>query len=264
MQSLLCMYTSHEKLMYRLWLWMKCCEIAAHSDGHSVMCETPQTRGNRKCQRGSIWRMCKRNKNDYQERTEEKCSEPWGCRQENELRDLGNSLPITLDVWVLFQNINNLNDEVLLMRGCLKWQQTTSEAFTKACSLTISRVHKLEGEMLGVKSRGCSDFNQKAITNCQKLQAQEKPMVSPNVTAALSLIEPAVTRISESAVIPVPVEIDSETDSQCRWSNVAKKTRKRVSNLRAEQFSYVVSVKRQGKSVIGSAKVKTITTAVKR
>ena len=37
----------------------------------------------------------------------------------------------------------------------MKCQQTTPEALTKVCSETISRVHKLEGEMLGVRSAGC-------------------------------------------------------------------------------------------------------------
>ena len=36
----------------------------------------------------------------------------------------------------------------------MKCQQTMSEALTKVFSETISRGHKLEGEMLGVRSSG--------------------------------------------------------------------------------------------------------------
>ncbi|KAK2185702.1 hypothetical protein NP493_226g05033 [Ridgeia piscesae] len=87
----------------------------------------------------------------------------------------------------------------------------------------------------------------------------------PNkVTVALPLVEPAVTRNVDSAVDPGPVETDSETDNQCRWSTVVKKTSKRTSNLCAEQSSPVVSVKKARKPVIGSAKVASITAVVKR
>ena len=41
------------------------------------------------------------------------------------------------------------------MGGARKCQQTTTEALTKVCSEAISRVHKFEGEMLGVRSPGC-------------------------------------------------------------------------------------------------------------
>ena len=88
-------------------------------------------------------------------------------------RDLGNLPPITfdsLDVSVLLTKIESLNDEVLLMRGAMKCQQTTSEALTNVCSETISRVHKLEGEMLGVRSPGCPDVSMKVTPSCQLLR----------------------------------------------------------------------------------------------
>ncbi|KAK2170819.1 hypothetical protein NP493_1137g00029 [Ridgeia piscesae] len=183
-------------------------------------------------------------------------------------RDLGNLPPITfgsLDVSVLLTKIESLNDEVLLMRGAMKCQQTTPEALTKVCSETISRVHKLESEMLGVRSPGCPDVNMKVTASCQRRKAQGKPVVCPTkVTVTLPLVEPHVTRNVDSAVNPGPVETDSETDSQCRWSTVVKKTSKRTSNLCAEQSSPVVSVKKARKPVIGSAKVASITAVVKR
>ena len=85
------------------------------------------------------------------------------------------------------------------------------------------------------------------------------------MTVALPPVEPAVTRNvdTDSAVDPVPVETDSETDSQCRWSTVVKKSSKRSSNC-AEQSSPVVSVKKARKPVIGSAKVASITAVAKR
>ena len=95
-------------------------------------------------------------------------------------RDLGNLPPITfdsLDVSMLLTKIESLNDEVLLMRGAMKCQQTTSEALTKVCSETISRVHKLEGEMLGVRSPGCADVNMKVTASYQRRKAQGKHVV---------------------------------------------------------------------------------------
>ena len=92
-------------------------------------------------------------------------------------------------------------------------------------------------------------------------------MVCPTkvkVTVALPLVEPDATRNVDSTVDPGPVETDSETDSQCRWSTVVKKTNKRASNVRAEQTSPVVSVKKARKPVIGSAKVASINAVVKR
>ena len=147
----------------------------------------------------------------------------------------------------------------------MKCQQTRSVALTKVCSETISRVHKLEGEMLGVRYPGCPDVNMKVTASCQRRKAQGKHVVCPTkVPVALPLVQPPVTNNVDSAVDPGPVETDSETDSQCCWSTVVKKTSKRTSNLCAEQSSPVVSVKKARKPVIGSAKVASITTVVKR
>ena len=113
----------------------------------------------------------------------------------------------------------------------MKCQQTTSEALKKVCSETISRVHKLEGEMLGMRSPGCPDVNVRVTAKCKKRKAQGTPVVCPTkskVTVALPLVEPAVTRHVDTAVDPGPVETDSETDSQCRWSTIVKKTSNRA------------------------------------
>ena len=151
------------------------------------------------------------------------------------------------------------------MRGAIRCQQTTSEALTKVCSEAISIMHKLEGEILGMRSPGCPDVNMKATASCQKREARRKPVVCPTkVTVALPLVQIAATRNVDSSVDPGPVGIDSEIDSQCRWSTLVKKTSKRASHLCAEQSSPVVSVKKPRKPVIGSAKVVSITAVVKR
>ena len=61
-------------------------------------------------------------------------------------------------------------------------------------------------------------------------------------------------------LVTVPVEIDSEIDSQCCWSTVVKKTSKPSSGLHVKQSSLVVSAKKQPKSIIDSC----ITAVVER
>ncbi|KAK2171073.1 hypothetical protein NP493_1105g00019 [Ridgeia piscesae] len=66
----------------------------------------------------------------------------------------------------------------------------------------------------------------KVTASCQRRKAQGKHVVCPTkVPVALPLVQPPVTNNVDSAVDPGPVETDSETDSQCCWSTVVKKTK---------------------------------------
>jgi len=47
-------------------------------------------------------------------------------------------------------------------------------------------------------------------------------MVCIRVTFILPLVEPAVTRTDDSAVVPMPLDTNARSDSQCRWSTVIK------------------------------------------
>ena len=115
--------------------------------------------------------------------------------------------------------------------------------------------------MLGVRSQ----INTKATASCQKRKAQGKLVVCPTkVTVALPFVEPVATRNAASAVDPGPVGTDSETDSQCRWSTVVKKTSKRASNLCAEQSSPLVSVKKPGNLSLAPQRLQPLPLFVKR